>query len=48
MWACFKRFGPELIDKEIAPRSLKVRMKTEVNETAARVCDVDPQRATLR
>ena len=26
MWACFKRFGPELYERKTAPISLKVRM----------------------
>ena len=26
MWACFKRFGPELYDRKTAPLSLKVGM----------------------
>ena len=34
MWACFKRFGPELYDGTTASLSLKVRMlKAEVSET---------------
>ena len=34
MWACFKRFGPELYDRTTAPLSLKVRvLKAEVVET---------------
>ena len=34
MWACFKRFGPELYDRKTAPFSLKVRMlRAEVIET---------------
>ena len=34
MWACFKRFGPELYDRTTAPLSLKARMlKAEVIET---------------
>jgi hypothetical protein len=39
MWACFKRFGPELYDRTNAPLSLKVRMlKAEVVETLLYGC----------
>ena len=39
MWACFKRFGPELYDRTTAPLSLKVRMlKAEVIETLLYGC----------
>ena len=49
MWGYFKRFGPDLYDRTTPPLSLKVRMlKAEALETDVRVCDVDPQRATLR
>ena len=39
MWACFKRFGPELYDRMTAPLSLKVRMlMAEVIETLLYGC----------
>ena len=39
MWACFKRFRPELYDRETAPISLKIRMlKAEVIETLSYGC----------
>ena len=39
MWACFKRFGPELYDRKTAPLSLKVRMlKANVIETLLYGC----------
>ena len=39
MWACFKRFGPELYDRTTAPLSLKIRMlKAEVIETLLYGC----------
>lgn len=39
MWACFKRFGPELYDMKTARLSLKVRMlKAEVIETLLYGC----------
>ena len=39
MWACFKRFGPELYDRKTAPISLKARMlKAEVIETLLYGC----------
>ena len=39
MWACFKRFGPELHVRKTVPISLKVRMlKAEVIETLLYGC----------
>ena len=39
MWACFKRFGPELYDRTTAPLSLEVRtLKAEVIETLLNGC----------
>ena len=39
MWACFRRFGPELYDRTSAPLRLKIRMlKAEVIETLLYGC----------
>ena len=39
MWACLKRFGPDLYGVTTAPLSLKVRMlKAEVIETLMYGC----------
>ena len=38
LWACFKRFGPELDDRKTDPITLKVRMlKVELIENSLRV-----------
>ena len=41
VWACLRRFGPELYDRTIAPLCLKAHMlKAEVIETLLYGCDV--------
>ena len=39
MWACFKRFGPEMYDRTTVPLSVKVGMqKAEIMETLLYGC----------